>query len=199
MRVCVCAWGDGGDGGSTAAKQRNILPAFILPCALSTLHFFFCLFSSHARLQKRLSVYGAPMPPCHVCFFFLPGWVSLFLPGDAPPEPRAARGAVLIPATEPHGSTPAPTLQNQPCPWGWGEQTLPPSLLTDRALFPTTQPGTLHGRGRRSTAGAAPHRCVCCAFRLLSVCFLPCCLFHALWMIVVLGLISRYAKENKGF
>lgn len=191
----------GGMGAMGGAQQRNkeifCLPSF---CHALSQH---CISSSvcFPPMQGCKSDFRSTEPRCLLAMFvfFLPGWVSLFLPGDAPPEPRAARGAVLIPATEPHGSTPAPTLQNQPCPWGWGEQTLPPSLLTDRALFPTTQPGTLHGRGRRSTAGAAPHRCVCCAFRLLSVCFLPCCLFHALWMIVVLGLISRYAKENKGF
>lgn len=101
----MCARGDGGDGGSTAAKQRNILPSLIVPNALSTLHFFSCLFFQRTPpmqgSKKRFLVYTDLMPPC--CIFFSPGWVSLFLPGDAPPEPCAAHGAVLIPATEPHG------------------------------------------------------------------------------------------------
>lgn len=197
MCVCMGGWGRWGEHSSETKKYFACLHF-----AMRSLNTAFLLLFVFLPCKAAKATFGLRSPdaslPC-LFFFFLPGWVSLFLPGDAPPEPRAARGAVLIPATEPHGSTPAPTLQNQPCPWGWGEQTLPPSLLTDRALFPTTQPGTLRGRGRRSTAGAAPHRCVCCAFRLLSVCFLPCCLFHALWMIVVLGLISHYAKENKGF
>lgn len=198
----MCARGDGGDGGSTAAKQRNILPSLIVPNALSTLHFFSCLFFQRTPpmqgSKKRFLVYTDLMSP--YCNFFT--WMGFpFSPWGCSTRALCSSRSCADPSyrTTWRGSTPAPTLQNQPCLWGWGEQIFPPSLVTDSTSFPTAKLGTLHGRGRRSTAAAALRRCASPAFRLLSVCFLSCCLFHVLCMIVVLGLISRYAKENKGF